>query len=230
MLFLIEKSLDVRCVLYTYVLVLGLLTGYFMEKITTALIVKRIQGDFLNLFSGKPRHTLGWMTLNSVCWLGVVFLGGLNFYTVECAAVLSVCMILAAVDISIKKIPNELLLVLLLVHFTGLILRGQYSTISLYLIGLGIGLVLFLVPGLMGKGAGLGDVKFAAVVGFILGIYDFFVAVMVMGVLVLIYAVYLIGTGRGGLKSQLALGPFLALGTAAVLIFNISLNQDLTFL
>lgn len=198
-----------------------------MEKITIALIVKRTQGNINNRFSGKPKHTFGWMALNSGCWLAVVFLGGLNCYTVECAVVLSVCMILAAVDISIKKIPNELLLTLLLIHLTVVIVSNQYSTIGLYLMGLGIGLVLFLIPGLMGKGAGLGDVKFAAVVGFILGTYDFFAAVMVMGALVLIYALYLIGTGRGGLKTQLALGPFLALGMSAVIFFNISLNQNL---
>lgn len=214
----------------TLVLILGALTGYIMERLSLLLIRKRISGPIVNRFSGGVLHTFGWMVSNAICWLFLFILGGLNIYTVECAIVISACMVLSAVDISIKKIPNELLLAILLIHIVAIFSNRQFNNIYLSFFGFVFGIIIFLIPFSIGKGAGLGDVKFAAIVGFILGVYGLLASVMIMTLFLAIYTSYLVLSHKGGLKTKLALGPFIASGVAVVMVLNIVNGQNIFYI
>jgi len=126
------------------------------------------------------------------------------------AFIISICVMLSTVDIVTRKIPNVLLLALIVLAVATFVINDQASELGIHIVGAVLGLAVFLLPALFGKGAGLGDVKFAAIVGLFLGAYDFFAAVILMTLFLLIYTAYLVVTKKGGLKTQVALGPFLA--------------------
>jgi len=109
------------------------------------------------------------------------------------------------------------------------IITGQPITnIGMNIFGLVIGFIIFFLPAMIGKGAGWGDVKYAAAVGFCLGAYGIISAIVIMTFFLMIYAFYLIISGKGNLKSKVALGPFMASGFVSVLIFNL-INSNYHF-
>lgn len=72
-------------------------------------------------------------------------------------------------------------------------ITGQpITSLATSVFGLVIGFVIFLLPAMIGKGAGWGDVKYAATVGFCLGVYGIISAIMIMTFILMIYAAYLI--------------------------------------
>jgi leader peptidase (prepilin peptidase)/N-methyltransferase len=91
-------------------------------------------------------------------------------------------------------------------------------------IGLGIGLILFLLIVILSRGGmGLGDVKMAALMGIILGypnvLVAIFLAIMAGGII----AVAFLATRKKGRKQAIPFGPFLALGTMLSLLWGTSI-------
>lgn len=209
------------------ILITGVLVGLLMERLTGLLVKRRIKEVEKPRFTGTPLRSSVWAVINGLSWLAVYYLDGLNINTIECALVISIIIVISAVDISIKKIPNELLLTLLVIHTAVLIADGQISNILPALLGLATGLFVFMLPFFVGRSAGLGDLKFSAVVGYILGVHDVLLSVIIMVILLIFFTLYLIVTRKGGLKTSLALGPFMAAGALAVMIFNLAMGQNL---
>jgi len=71
-----------------------------------------------------------------------------------------------------------------------------------------------------GKGVGSGDIRFGALMGAMLGFPSIWTALSVSYILGAIFALGLIIKGDKGLKSKMALGPFLALGTLIVYLYG----------
>jgi prepilin signal peptidase PulO-like enzyme (type II secretory pathway) len=212
--------------LFALVLVLGLAIGYVMEKVSFELVRKRTDANVAQRISNGPLHTAIWMSTNCAVWLAIWRIGGISLYTVEVAIIASICIMLSAIDILIRKIPNELLAALFIVHLMALLLGKKYAELPAYLLGAAVGLILFLLPALFRKGGvGLGDVKLASAVGFILTTGEFFVSAVLMAVLLLIYTAYLLITGKGGFKSKVALGPFIAASLVAIMTFKALTSQ-----
>jgi prepilin signal peptidase PulO-like enzyme (type II secretory pathway) len=159
--------------------------------------------------------------MNSIIWLIFVRINGLESKTLESMILFSICIILSAVDISIKKIPNELVLMTIFVGGAFIVTGQPITSIGMNVFGLLIGFIIFFLPAMIGKGAGWGDVKYAAAVGFCLGAYGIISAIMIMTFFLMIYACYLIISGKGSLKSKVALGPFMASGFVSVLVLNL---------
>lgn len=203
------------------VLSIGAIAGMLMEKATMHLIKQRVNSLATNQFSGNLSKTIFWAMLNSIIWLLFVKLNGLESKTLECMMLFSICIILSAVDISIKKIPNELVLMTIFIGGAFVITGQPITSLGLNVFGLLIGFVIFFLPAMIGKGAGWGDVKYAAAVGFCLGAYGIITAVMIMTFFLMIYACYLIIRRKGSLKSKVALGPFMASGFVSVLVLNL---------
>ncbi|UWG98020.1 prepilin peptidase [Dehalobacter sp. DCM] len=209
------------------ILISGILAGLLMEKITVLLVKRRVKEIETPKFTGTPLRSMVWALLNGLSWLAVYLLDGLSARAIECALVISVVIIISAIDISIKKIPNELLLSLLIIHTGVLIAEGQINSILPAIFGLATGFFVFMLPFLVGKSAGFGDLKFSAVVGYILGVHGVLLSVIIMVALLILFTLYLIATRKGGLKTRLALGPFMAAGALAVMIYNLALGQNL---
>jgi len=70
------------------------------------------------------------------------------------------------------------------------------------------------------RGMGLGDVKLAPVLGFLLGYPDVVIALYIAFLTGALVGVILILAGNKTLKSKIAFGPFLVLGTAGAFLFH----------
>lgn len=212
--------------LFVLVLFLGLAMGLVMKRVSFLLVERRAGAELARKYTNGPWYTSLWMGLNALCWLLIWAAGGVSLFTIEAALIVSVCVALAAIDAMIKKLPNELLLALFAVHAVALAASREFSAVPSCLLGAAVGFGLFLLPAMMGKGAGFGDVKFAAAAGFILAASDFLVSIVLMALLLLAYTAYLLISRKGGLKSKVALGPFLAAGLIAVLLFKAGMAQS----
>lgn len=197
-----------------------------MEKITAILIYHRAEPQKARRVSGKVIHTIVWMTTGAVCWLGAYAVSTDHAAAIMLSITASICIMLSAVDIVIKKIPNPLLLALAGVGAINIAVERHFFEWNEHVIGAVLGFLVFLLPALIGKGAGLGDVKFASIVGLFLGTYDFFIVILVMTLFLLVYTGYLIAKGKGGLKTKVALGPFLASGFIILLTYQTVMDQS----
>jgi len=215
--------------LYIVILALGAVIGVCMEKSTIYLIQRRVNTLMPYRFSGNIRKTMLWAVVNAMGWLFLALINGLQSNTLECMLLFSVCIILSAVDISIKKIPNELILMTLIIGAAFLVTGQPIGNIEVNIFGFVLGFIIFFLPAMIGKGAGWGDVKYAAAVGFCLGLYGILTAILIMTFFLIIYTVYIILTGKGNLKSKIALGPFMASGFVAVLVINMINSHYLLF-
>ena len=119
---------------------------------------------------------------------------------------------ISLVDFQVRRIPNALVLALLLWAVVQALWLGQPTPVAA---GLGLlvgGGLLFLIA-LAGRGAmGAGDVKLGAALGAVLG-YPLILRALFFGVLAAgVGALVLLAARRAGRKDYMAYGPYLALG------------------
>jgi leader peptidase (prepilin peptidase)/N-methyltransferase len=164
----------------------------------------------------------------SVPWPAVAIGFALSIYAIArlgathrgilAAGLLPVLAALAGVDLRTRLLPNRLVLPALGVVLTYQIISFPDRTPEWLLGALG-GAAVILLPGLLRPGAmGMGDVKLAALLGAALGA-QVLPALLIGFVAVLPAAVaVLLRQGAAGRAATLPLGPFLALGGAAMLL------------
>lgn len=203
----------------------GALAGYPAKTLTTRLIEDRVD----NVPSSKLTDGRGslaiWMAASAVLWLAVSLVMAASS-TAELAFAIAVCEIvlcISAVDGLIKKIPNELLITLVLVFFASRI-TGGLAGFKWNLLGAILASVVFLIPSRLGMNIGWGDVKYAFVAGLCFGLLSFVQIMLVMAAGLGVYAVYLGVTKKGTLKSSAAMGPYLSLGVVATMLFPVLTN------
>jgi leader peptidase (prepilin peptidase)/N-methyltransferase len=140
------------------------------------------------------------------------------------AALLVTGLLLAItlVDFQVRRIPNVLVLALLIWALVQPLWLGQPTLVAAAL-GLLAGGGLFLLLALIGRGAmGAGDVKLAAALGAVVGFPHVLPALFLGAVAGGAAALVLLATRRAGRKDYMAYGPYLALG--AWLIWTRSLG------
>jgi len=125
---------------------------------------------------------------------------------------LFVSMALLVVDIREMILPNILVLILTIFAFLGLV--GSVAEYSVWanamlggLIAFGFFLALWLVT--MGKGIGVGDIKLAFPLGFLLGYPDVWYLLFVSYILGALWVIPMLVAGTKQWKSEIAFGPFL---------------------
>lgn len=128
---------------------------------------------------------------------------------------------LSAVDIVVRRIPNELLLALILLYALGHTLNAGWSGITTNLMGAAVAAILFTFPARLGLQIGWGDIKYAVVIGFCFGLAGLLQVTLVMGLGLGLYAAYLYISRRGGLFTSAAIGPYLSLGAVATMVFPV---------
>ena len=125
--------------------------------------------------------------------------------------ILFVCGCISCIDARHRIIPNELVVALLVlaIGFGAAGVTGINWLSSLG--GFAACFVLFLLPALLSKKVGAGDIKLAAAMGFCVGLMGSLYAITMMGVLVLVYvAVQFRIPLVQRLKTLVPMGPFLA--------------------
>lgn len=145
---------------------------------------------------------------------------------IEYAAYASIAISIGVVDLDLKKIPNLSVLALLAVRTVA----GIYELVSggsakgaifPSLIGLAAAFILYQLPMLIGIPIGTGDVKFASAIGYCLGIFGFLQSALIMAAALALLLVYLTATKKGSAKTKVPMGPFLAAGTIATVLFPV---------
>jgi leader peptidase (prepilin peptidase)/N-methyltransferase len=129
------------------------------------------------------------------------------------------------VDALVRKIPNPLLLIMLIIQGVYIaytcISEKDTSLIPTAFIGFFVGMVVCTIPSILKIPMGAGDVKYSGVIGLTIYAMGYFQSMVVMAVLVALYFVYLKIKHKGGMKTQIPMGPFLSIGVVISMCFSI---------
>ncbi len=130
-------------------------------------------------------------------------------------------VMLAVIDRQIKKIPNKVLLFLLIVRAAGILAEVIRYDISLTnsllfsLLGIVIGGLIPLVAMLLsGGGVGAGDMKLYAVIGAFLGLTGVLQSMMFSLFIAAIVSLIMLISKKAKMKSTLAMAPFIFAGVS----------------
>lgn len=147
-------------------------------------------------------------------------------------SIASVLIVMLISDLRYQIIPDSMQLVLLLLGFMRLIILGllhQDMSFEFWFPYIGWAFlhgVIVMAPLMTvhlitkGRGMGFGDVKFAFIIGLILGLWSGLGALYIGFLTGGIVGAFLILTRRGKPKSKIAFGPFLILGFYAMMFFE----------
>ncbi len=211
---------------YSIATVSGLFVGFAFSKLAIMQIAKRTEDTSKKDSLKKPAIMVLWMLLSAVLFAAVVWRESDLLVRIEYAIYISVFLNIAVVDFLIRKIPNELLLVLfvskiaflLIALFNGVAFK---ESVFQHFISIAVGLLIFLIPSMFKFNIGAGDVKLSAVIGFCLGFHLFLQSMIVMAGILLAYLILLLVTKKGNLKTVTAMGPYLAFGAVLTMLFPI---------
>jgi leader peptidase (prepilin peptidase) / N-methyltransferase len=136
------------------------------------------------------------------------------------AAICAVLVVLAAVDLERRVIPNMIVVPAAAIVFLAEIALKPSHWLWYLGAALGAGLFFLVLAVLFRDGVGMGDVKLAALIGAALGSHV--LSGLVLGSLAgAVAAVFLLATkGAAARKMTIAFGPYLAAGAIVVLLFS----------
>lgn len=214
--------------------VAGLLVGYPMFKLAQHQVKVRDK-QFPMLREDYPVDLLenkASLIVYELCFALTYGLSYLvhheNLVSVAFTIVLASCCIdLSAVDLAIRRVPNEMLLVILIAGLVNdianpLIYDGKVGEKLLFsVIGLAISFFIFYIPKMFGLYMGNGDIKLSAVIGFALGLVGYVQAMVVMAIVSILLLIVLLATKKGGMKTKTPMGPALSVGTIATSLYII---------
>ncbi|MCX7615306.1 MAG: A24 family peptidase [Clostridiales bacterium] len=200
-----------KTAIYLLIFIAGACTGLFLLRIAVTMIRQRAGNVDHFLITSKKAPVL-WALITGTGYLTLTLVLGIRLETAESIYFYSLVLILSAVDYIIRKIPNEILLAIFIGAVGFLILGNSFSDIKDHLLGLITGTGVFLLPFLMGRRAGAGDLKYAATIGFCLGMYYTLLAFVIMAAFYFLYVSYLLISKKGTFQTMTALGPYMSLG------------------
>lgn len=152
---------------------------------------------------------------------GMTLLSGQSIWLLLYFTITSSLIVIFFADLKYHIIPDEATVALLL----GAILLHAYAANSITALlsnltaAVALTLTIFFFFFITkGRGMGFGDVKLAFPMGFLLGLQGGFLALYIAFVSGGLVGLMLLLLRRKGLKSKLPFGPFLVLGTVAILI------------
>ncbi|MCT4611825.1 MAG: A24 family peptidase [Clostridia bacterium] len=138
---------------------------------------------------------------------------------------LTASLFISYIDKEIKLIPNELVIITLicgvLLSISRAIANNSFMPIMYMVINLLIGfMIIFLLIVISRGGMGLGDAKYLAVIAVLLGYEKAILVLFISSFAGTFYAIYLLATKKGKLKSEIPFGPFLTMGTYCMIFFE----------
>ncbi len=225
------------------------------------------QYPLVELLSGLIMVAVPWMTISAnpdiFAGLGLLPINSANaafYHTLHMAAIGSVSLagiwimafytllLIAAVDLRFKMIPDGLTIFLAILGAGALVLKYFYSGFGLVdgsirgsfvgayapifglnqniwinaLVGVVFGVVFLgiLHFGSRGRAMGFGDVKLMGAVGLLLGWPDSAIALLLAFILGSIISLFLMALGREKMKSRLPFAPFIVLGITLLYFFG----------
>lgn len=204
-----------------FILACGLITGLICLEASKKMIEKRSDEQIKSFFLTGISSYIIW----TLCF-GLVFalVGTLHesmINRIYYLLVFSLCTCISSVDFATRKIPNIILLLLMGIGIATCFLGDGSFLIGKRLVGMFAASIVFMIPSYMKINVGNGDIKLAAVIGFMLGISGFLQAMIIMALGMLVYTVFLYISKTGTLKSMAPMGPFISLGFVISLLLPI---------
>ncbi len=163
------------------------------------------------------------LLVNAAVWTLLGYKSGNIYGAILMSALFTLSAVIAIIDLQINIIPNELVLIMVVL---GLLFQiSYYGTEALFpslLTMLGMMLIFTSVAGAIGFGkVGAGDVKLAGAMGLTLGYPNIVVALIVLSVSLLIYSGIGLLTKKLTLRSMFPFAPFVMTGTVFTLIYTV---------
>lgn len=143
---------------------------------------------------------------------------GLTFYSLLLVIVFSGLIAIAFYDLKTMIIPDEIIIplsIISVIYFIGGVFRHHtiyplvYALAGAMIFGGIIGLIYLISKG---KWMGFGDIKLAALLGFILGLNSVFIGFLLTFLIGGLIGIILIAFGKKGLKDKIPFAPILILG------------------
>lgn len=204
----------------------GVIVGFIFNRIAVVQVRRRTDDEDRRKFVGGVPAAVLSSLITGLLFALIFRLYGDIFHRIEYSAYISIAVAIGVVDLGIKKIPNLSVSALLAVKTAAVIYEliqgvSVKEAIVPSLIGLAAAFILYQLPMLIGIPIGVGDVKFASAIGFCLGLSGFLQAALIMAAGLAVLLLVLVATKKGSLKTKVPMGPFLAFGTAATVIFPV---------
>ncbi len=135
------------------------------------------------------------------------------------AAVQVVLVALTAIDVATRRLPNRITLPTAAVAVALRAIFHRSDLVEVVVAGLAAFAAFYVLALLFRGGLGMGDVKLAAMLGFLLGTEV--VGALAVGILAGgIWAFGLVVLRRASMRTTMAYGPFLALGGSLAILFS----------
>lgn len=129
---------------------------------------------------------------------------------------------IAVVDSLVRKIPNPLLLYMIIVQVIYLVYYSVTNDPQILLaagFGFFVGFASCAFTTLLKVPVGNGDTKYCAVLGMCIYLQSFLQSMVLVGLIAIICLIYLKATKKGGLKTMIPLGPLISLATVISICF-----------
>ena len=129
---------------------------------------------------------------------------------------------IAVVDSLVRKIPNPLLLYMIIVQVIYLVYYSVTNDPQILLtagFGFFVGFASCAFTTLLKVPVGNGDTKYCAVLGMCIYLQSFLQSMVLVGLIAIICLIYLKATKKGGIKTMIPLGPLISLATVISICF-----------
>lgn len=206
----------------------GFVVGLLGVPISRKLILKRSDdpGDTIVLNNNIFKASI--ICVSVVCSVCVALTADGWALVIRNLLFLLPMLSIAIVDSLIRKIPNPLLLTMIIVQgvYLAYYCIENKSTSLLITAGFGffVGFFCCTIPSILRVPVGAGDIKYSAVIGLCIYFMNYLQAMMIMGLLAAVALVVLKATKKGGLKTLIPMGPFLSVGAVISMCFPLIEN------
>lgn len=202
----------------------GVGLGFFTPDISQKIALHKCKKSDKELAEDK-RYTsillkLIFCILNASVWaLAGIYMENL-FAAILLSILFSAAVMITVLDLHIRIIPNELVLVMLAVGIAFQAVQFGFKALAFAALTMLIIMIVFtLLAGITGFGmVGAGDVKLAGAMGLALGYPNIFTALIVMAAALLIYSLGGLLLKKLTLRSTFPLAPFLMSGMVIALL------------
>lgn len=205
---------------------LGLISGlvfYFLAIHHVKVRSEYDNGAKLKMLKNK-KYILVWMLVAALLFLIAACMHLDYWQMVRVCLFMMLALNVSAVDILLRRIPNSILLGMMMLHIINIVVVSHQGVDIVdncirSIVGMVLAYIIFVIPAVCGLSVGGGDVKYGAVIGFMLGFAGYIEAMALMAASVLVYYAYLKITKTGNIKTAAPMAPFLSIGTLISLLF-----------
>lgn len=201
----------------------GIVLGAISTPLSKKLILNRSEDPVKAAGLDKTIVKVLSIIIGVIISLAVVFTSKDTALMIRNLLMLIPIASIAIVDSLIRKIPNSLLLVMIIFQAVYLTYYSidNHTTQKLLASAFGffMGFLACTIPSLLRVPVGSGDVKYSAVIGLFMYFTGYLQSMVLMGITAIICLVYLKATKKGGLKTLIPMGPLISVGTVITICF-----------